>query len=160
LSYWRKTRSMVGWVGTTYGKEATPMRVNRVSLLCNLGRDPELRYTPTHYPICSLRLATHERRKQVDRQWGDHTEWHNVIVFGTTAENCAKCLTKGRQMLIEGRIQTRSWVDTEDAKRFRTEIIAHQVHFVGGRKCEGAATAGASPVQELTMPLTPDVPEA
>jgi single-strand DNA-binding protein len=136
------------------------MSVNRVSLLGNLGGDPELRYTPTQHPVCALRLATHERRKMAAGQWDEHTEWHNVIAWGTTAENCAKYLTKGRQVFIEGRIQTRSWVDAEGAKRFRTEIIAHQVHFVGGGKSEGTAIAGAAPVRELTMPLSPDVPEA
>lgn len=109
------------------------MGVNRVFLLGNLGADPEMRYTPSQQPVCTLRLATGERRKNAEGQWVDHTEWHSVVTFGKTAENCSQFLAKGRQVFVEGRIQTNKWQDKEGKDRYKTEVIASAVQFVGGR---------------------------
>lgn len=109
------------------------MGVNRVMLLGNLGADPELRYTPQQNAVCSLRIATGERRKNAAGEWVDHTEWHSVVVWGKTAENCANFLSKGRQVFIEGRLQTRKWQDQDGKDRYKTEIIASTVEFVGGK---------------------------
>lgn len=78
-----------------------------------------------------MRIATSERRK-VDGEWSDHTEWHTVSCFGKTAENCGRYLTRGRQISVEGRIQTRKWTDKDGRDRWSTEIIAEQIEFLGG----------------------------
>lgn len=109
------------------------MSLNRVFLLGRLGIDPELRYTPSQTAVCTLRLATSERRKSAEGEWAEHTEWHSVVTFGKTAENCSNFLQKGRQVFVEGRIQTRKWQDQEGKDRYSTEIIANTVQFVGGR---------------------------
>jgi single-strand DNA-binding protein len=107
------------------------MSINKVFLLGNLGKDPELRYTAQQNPVCSFSIATSDRRKE-NGNWVDHTEWHNVVVFGKAAENCAQYLKKGRQAFIEGRITTRKWQDKEGRDRYTTEVIAFSVQFVGG----------------------------
>jgi single-strand DNA-binding protein len=110
------------------------MGINKVILLGNLGKDPELRRTANQTAVCTFSLATGERRRDAQGNWVDHTEWHNVVVFGSVAENCAKYLQKGRQCFIEGRIQTRKWQDRDGKDRYTTEIIATNVQFVGGGK--------------------------
>lgn len=109
------------------------MGVNKVFLLGNLGADPELRYTPNKMAVSTLRLATGERRKDQSGNWVDHTEWHQVVVWGKQAENCSQFLQKGRQIFVEGRIQTRKWQDKEGKDRYSTEIVAINVQFVGGK---------------------------
>ncbi len=115
------------------------MGVNRVLLLGYLGADPEIRYTQSQTAVCTMRVATSERRKNAEGEWVDHTEWHSVVVWGKTAENCAQYLAKGRQVFVEGRLQTRKWQDQEGKDRYKTEIVAVTVEFVGG-KGEGAPT--------------------
>ena len=114
------------------------MGINKVILLGNLGKDPEVRYTPQQMAICRFSLATGERKKDQGGQWIDHTEWHNVVTFGKTAENCAKFLKKGRQAFVEGRIRTNKWQDKEGKDRYTTEILADTIQFVGGARGEGA----------------------
>jgi len=114
------------------------MGVNKVILLGNLGKDPELRYTSNQKPVCSFSLATTERRMDASGKWNDHTEWHNIVTFGKTAENCSQYLKKGRQAFIEGRIQTRKWQDKEGRDRYTTEILAASVQFIGGGKGAGS----------------------
>lgn len=120
------------------------MGVNKVILLGNLGKDPELRYTASQTPVCNFSLATGERRKDASGNWADHTEWHNVIAFGKTAELCSKFLKKGRQVFIEGRIQTRKWQDKEGKDRYTTEIIANGVTFVGAKGSDGGMSGPSS----------------
>jgi single-strand DNA-binding protein len=110
------------------------MGVNKIILLGNLGKDPELRRTSSQTAVCSFPLATGERRRDAQGNWSEHTEWHNIIVFGNVAENCVKYLQKGRQAFIEGRIQTRKWQDKDGKDRYTTEIIANNVQFIGGGK--------------------------
>ena len=114
--------------------------INKVTLIGNLGRDPEVRTTGAGMAIGNLRLATTERAKDREGNWTDHTEWHTVVCFGRSAENVAKYLTKGRQVYIEGKPRTREWQDKEGAKRISTEIVADDVRFIGGR--EGGAGGG------------------
>jgi single-strand DNA-binding protein len=114
------------------------MGINKVILLGNLGKDPEVRYTPQQMAICRFSLATGERKKDQTGQWVDHTEWHNVVAFGRTAENCARFLKKGRQVFVEGRIRTNKWQDKEGRDRYTTEILADTIQFVGGGRGEGA----------------------
>lgn len=122
------------------------MGLNKAILLGNLGADPELRYTASQQPVCTLRLATNERRRNAEGEWVEHTEWHSVVCFGKTAENCANFLAKGRQVLVEGRIQTRKWQDQEGKDRYKTEILASNVQFIGGSREDGASRSTRTPI--------------
>jgi single-strand DNA-binding protein len=114
------------------------MTVNKAILVGNLGQDPEIRSTGSGTPVATLRIATSDRRKDRDGNWTDHTEWHTVVVFGRQAENVGRFCRKGKQLFIEGRIQTRKWQDKEGRDRYNTEIVANDVRFLGGRG-EGAS---------------------
>lgn len=118
------------------------MTVNKVILVGNLGRDPEVRTTQGGMTIASLNIATTERRKDKDGAWSDHTEWHKVSVFGRTADNAAKFLKKGRQVYVEGRLQTRKWQDKDGADRYTTEVVADTVHFLGSKEGGGGRDEG------------------
>src|SRR5690606_24480112 len=93
-------------------------------------------------PICTLSVATTDYRTGPDGQRQEFTEWHRVVVWNRQAENCAKYLAKGRTVLIEGRLQTRSWEDKQGQKRYTTEIIANNVQFIGGGRGGERATGG------------------
>lgn len=118
------------------------MTVNKVILVGNLGRDPEVRSTQSGTQVATLNIATTERRKDKDGNWGDHTEWHRVSLFGRTAENAGRFLKKGRQVYIEGRLQTRKWQDKDGNDRYTTEIVADTLHFLGGRDGGGREDGG------------------
>ena len=115
--------------------------VNKVILIGNLGRDPELRFTRDGQGVANFTLATNERWRDKDGQNQERTEWHRIVVWGKTAENCAQNLQKGRSCYIEGRIQSREWEDKEGNKRQTTEIVAQNVTFLGGRG-EGGGGGG------------------
>ena len=106
--------------------------LNRVLLIGNLGAAPELRYTQSQLPVCNFRIATNEKRQE-NGQWVDHTEWHTIVTFGKTAENCNQYLQKGKQCFVEGRIQTRKYQDQDGKDKYFTEIIASNVRFLGGK---------------------------
>jgi single-strand DNA-binding protein len=112
------------------------MGVNRVTLLGNLGKDPDLRTTPEKTPVCVLRVATAERQKERDGKSSMHTEWHDVVTFGPTAEVCASALRKGRGVYVEGKLRTKKWQDKEGHDRYGTEIYATSVEFVGPKASE------------------------
>ncbi len=107
--------------------------VNKVILVGNLGKDAELRYTAGGSPVATVRLATTDRFKDKDGQWQDQTEWHSVVIWGKTAESLAEYLRKGKQIYVEGRLQTRSWDDREGKKRYTTEVKADKIVLLGGR---------------------------
>jgi single-strand DNA-binding protein len=110
------------------------MSVNKVILVGNLGKKPELRYTPGGQAVANFTLATNERFGGKDGQPAqERTEWHRIVVWGRTAENCGQYLDKGRQVYIEGRLQTREWQDKEGQKRQTTEVVATTVQFLGGK---------------------------
>jgi single-strand DNA-binding protein len=109
------------------------MSINKVLLLGHLGADPELRYTQGQTAVCNLRIATNDRRRTAEGEWVEQTEWHRVVTFGKTAENCGQYLKKGRQVFVEGRIRTNKWQDQEGKDRYTTEILAQSVQFIGGR---------------------------
>jgi single-strand DNA-binding protein len=129
--------------------------INKVILLGNVGQDPELRYTPSGQAVCDLRLATTERRAGRDgAQAKEYTEWHTVVVWGKQGENVKQYVQKGRQLYVEGRIQTRSWDDRDGKKRYTTEVVANKVLFIGGgggRRSEGGS-------DEPPPPSDADVP--
>jgi single-strand DNA-binding protein len=118
--------------------------VNKVILIGNLGRDPELRYTPSGQAVANFTLATNERFSSKDGEKQERTEWHRIVAWGRTGELCAQYLSKGRSVYLEGRLQTREWEDKEGQKRRTTEIVAQTVQFLGGRGSEGGAGSAAS----------------
>jgi single-strand DNA-binding protein len=118
--------------------------VNKVILIGNLGKDPELRYTPAGQPVASFSLATTERRTDKNGQRKDTTEWHNIVVFGKTAEIVNQYLKKGRSCYLEGKITTRSWDDRDGNKKYKTEIIANTVQFLGGGGAQSSNAAGGA----------------
>ena len=117
------------------------MGINKVILVGNLGGDPEIRKTASGQSIALFNLAT--SRSWVDREGRrqESADWHRIVVWGKLGETCANHLSKGRQVYIEGRIQTRSWEDEKGQKRYTTEVIAHQVLFLGGAPKEASADA-------------------
>jgi single-strand DNA-binding protein len=116
--------------------------VNKVILVGNLGRDPELRYTQSGQAVANFTLATTERFSNREGERQERTEWHRIVAWGRTAELCAQYLSKGRSAYIEGRLQTREWEDKEGQKRRTTEITAQTVQFLGGRGGGGAGGGG------------------
>ena len=105
--------------------------VNKVILVGNLGQDPELRNTAGGQAVGSLRIATTEKFKDREGALQERTEWHTVVVWGRDAENVHKYCKKGRQLYIEGRLQTRKWQDKEGKDRYSTEVVADVVRFLG-----------------------------
>lgn len=116
--------------------------VNKVILIGNLGADPELRYSTNGTPIARFNLATNERVPTSEGGWEDRTEWHRIVAFGKTAENCGNYLSKGRLVYIEGKLQTRQWEDNQGVKRSTTEIVAREVHFLSGPDEQAQAGQG------------------
>ncbi|MFH1873687.1 MAG: single-stranded DNA-binding protein [Pseudomonadota bacterium] len=107
--------------------------LNRVTLIGNLGQDPEKRFTPSGQAVATFSIATSERWKdKTTGQNQERTEWHRIVVWGAQAENCAQYLSKGRQVCVEGRLQTRQWEDKDGVKKTTTEIVAQRVLFIGG----------------------------
>ena len=108
------------------------MSVNKVILVGNLGQDPELRYTSSGTAVCNLSVATTDYWTDKSGQRQERTEWHRVVVWDKQAEHCNQYLSKGRQVYVEGQLQTRSWEDANNNKRYTTEINAKTVRFLGG----------------------------
>jgi len=108
--------------------------INRVVLVGNLTRDPELRHTPSGMAVCSLRLAVNTRRKDAATgEWGEKPNYFDVTVWGNQGENCAQYLAKGRPVGVDGRLEWREWEAQDGSKRQAVEIIADSVQFLGGR---------------------------
>jgi single-strand DNA-binding protein len=105
--------------------------INKVILIGNLGADPETRYTQGGSAVSNFRIATSERWTSKDGQAQERTEWHRIVTFGRLAELCRDYLAKGRQVYIEGRLQTRQWEDKDKNKRSTTEVVAQVVQFLG-----------------------------
>ena len=108
--------------------------LNKVMLIGNLGRDPEMRYTPSGRPVTTFTLATSRNWNSSDGEKHTETEWFNVVAWGNLAEICKQYLTKGQQVYIEGRIQTRRWENKEGVKNVTIEIIASEMMILGDRK--------------------------
>ena len=128
--------------------------INRVILVGNLTRDPELRHTPSGTSVCKLRLAVNSRQKDSSTgEWGEKPNYFDVTVWGNQGENCAKFLSKGRPVGIDGRLDWREWEAQDGSKRQAVEIIADTVQFLGGREA-AAATASASSCPRAPRPTT------
>ena len=115
------------------------MSVNKVILVGRLGQDPELNYTNSGTAVCNMRLATNDSYTNRDGERVETTEWHDVVAWGRQAETCGEYLSKGRQIYVEGKLETRSWDDRDGNTRYNTEVRARQVTFLSG---EGQAPSG------------------
>jgi single-strand DNA-binding protein len=132
--------------------------VNKVILLGRLGKDPEMRYAPSGTAIASFSMATNHSQK-VNDEWVDKTEWHNLVAFGKKAEIAGEYLKKGREVYIEGRLQTSSWEDQQGQKKYKTEIVVLDLQMVGpkGDIDQSAAPESTSqPAQSSTPPPPPE----
>jgi single-strand DNA-binding protein len=120
--------------------------VNKVLLIGNLGKDPEVKYTPSGMAVARFSLATTDRVKDKDGNWQDRTEWHNLVAFQRTAEIASEYLKKGSKVYIEGRLHNDSWDDKETGqKKYRTEVIINDLVLLGGRDAgEGGGGGGYS----------------
>ena len=123
--------------------------LNKAILIGNLGRDPEVRYTPSGVAVANFTIATSENWTNKEGQKETRTEWHRIVAFGKLAEICGEYLSKGRQVYIEGRIQTRDWEDKEGIKRYTTEIVANQMLMLGGRDMGDSGRSQGPPTSEL-----------
>lgn len=125
--------------------------INKVMLVGNLGRDPESRTAASGTTVTNMNVAVSERRKEGEA-WVDHTEWVRVVTFGKTAEHAAQFLQKGRQVFVEGRLQTRSYKDKDGVDKYSTEVIAHSVLFLGGPRQDDAAPRAAKAMNGKAAP--------
>jgi single-strand DNA-binding protein len=146
--------------------------VNKVILVGNLGRDAELRYTPGGAAVATLNMATTEVWNDKAGQRQEKTEWHRVVLWGKSAESLTEYLTKGKQIYVEGRLQTRQWDDKDGNKRYTTEIRGDRIVLLGGggggRSGGGgfarggsadentAGSHGAAPGPDVAEPITDD----
>jgi single-strand DNA-binding protein len=132
--------------------------VNKVFLLGNVGKDPEIRATAGGMTIASFTLATADRRKDAQGNWQDVTEWHNLVAFQRTAEIVRDYVKKGTQLFIEGKIQSRSWEDKESGqKKYKTEILVNELSLLGK---PGGGEGGGSYTKSNTAPYTANSPAA
>lgn len=115
--------------------------VNKVILIGNLGRDPEMRYMPSGDAIANLRIATTDKYKDRNGDMQEATEWHSVSFFGKTAEICGQYLKKGSQVYVEGSLRTRKWQDKEGNDKYTTEIRGDRMQMLGGRGGSGGGVA-------------------
>jgi single-strand DNA-binding protein len=147
--------------------------VNKAILIGNLGRDAELRYTAAGAPVLSVRIATTERYTDREGQKKEDTQWHDVVIWGKTAEAIHEYLVKGKQIYVEGRLQTRKWTDKEGKDRYNTEVRADRVVLLGGggggegrpragreryAAPEGADAAAAPDMSPVDAPNDDDIP--
>ena len=138
--------------------------INRVVLVGNLTKDPELRHTPSGTAVCSLRIAVNSRRRDESGQWVDKPNYFDVSIFGNQAESSAQYLSKGRPVGIDGRLDWREWEAQDGSKRQAVQIIAESVQFLGGRGDDPEARsagnqfvpAGATAESSADFPQTAD----
>lgn len=122
------------------------MSFNKIILVGNLGKDPELRYTPQGDAVCSFSMATNERKKDKSGEFQDVTTWFKVTLWRRNAENASKYLTKGSPVYIEGRLQVEEWTDRDNNKRFTLGVQATDMHFISARgEGGGAEYSGGAP---------------
>lgn len=140
------------------------MSVNKVILIGNLGKDPEVRFTANGRAVARFSIATSEFWNDAEGNRQERTEWHNIIVWGKQGETCAQYLAKGRQVYVEGSIRSRSYDDKSGTKRYVTEIIAQRVRFLGGGggtrvapEAEAEAPGEPAPAGS-TPPFDDDIP--
>src|SRR5581483_8593981 len=123
------------------------MSVNKVILIGRLGSNPEVRFTPSGSAVANFNVATNESWNDKNGQKQERTEWHRIVVWGKLAQLCGEYLSKGRQVYVEGRMQTRQWQDKEGQTKYTTEVIANTIQFLGagGERGAGAGLENAPP---------------
>ncbi|MBW2096011.1 MAG: single-stranded DNA-binding protein [Deltaproteobacteria bacterium] len=134
--------------------------INKVILIGNLGADPEVRYTPSGRAVANFRIATTEQWTNKEGGKEERTEWHRIVAWGRLGEICGEYLHKGKQVYIEGKLQTRSWEDRDGNKRFTTEILAQTMQMLGSAGKEGRASTPDEryPVEEPVTVPEDDIP--
>ena len=125
--------------------------VNKVILVGRLGKDPEMKYTPSGTAVANFTMATNESIRDKEGNYTEQTEWHRVVAFGRTAEVAGEYMIKGKLVYIEGRLQTRSWDDQNGQKKYMTEIICNNLQLLGGR--------GDTDVKTTDSPVNEEKPE-
>lgn len=147
--------------------------LNKVLLLGNVGKDPEVRYTASGKAVATFSLATSQRWKDQEGNEQEKTEWHRIVAWGRLGEICGEFLSKGKQVFVEGRIQSREWEDQDGNKRVTVEIIANDMILLGGaggssrgqdegfgrNVSSGSSQSPAKPKSETRGPLTPPPPD-
>ena len=137
--------------------------INKVILIGRLGKDPEMRFTPSGKAVTNFTLATNENWTDQSGERQERTEWHRIVTWGKLAENCAKLLSKGKQVYVEGRLQTRQWDDRDGNKRYTTEIVANTMQILspveGGDRGQGVEGSDLGPSEGMPgSPEFDDVP--
>jgi len=122
--------------------------LNKVMIIGQLGRDPEMRYTPSGRPVTSFSVATTRSWTSSEGDRREETEWFNVVAWGNLAEICKQYLRKGQPVYVEGRLQTRGWEDQEGKKHFRTELVANEVIILSERRAETSEEGEEPPVED------------
>ncbi len=133
--------------------------LNKVMIIGHLGRDPEMRYTPSGRPVTTFTVATSRSWNTVDGERHQETEWFNVVAWGNLAEICKQYLTKGQQVYIEGRLQTRHWEDKEGNKHSSVEIVSNEMMMLGDRRDSGNTEKHAAEATEESEPTSTDEDE-
>ncbi|MEO8356514.1 MAG: single-stranded DNA-binding protein [Chloroflexota bacterium] len=118
--------------------------LNKVQIIGHLGRDPEMRYTPSGRPVTTFTVAVSRSWNTVDGERHNETEWFNVVAWGNLAEICKQYLNKGQQVYIEGRLQTRRWDDKEGVKHTSVEVVANEMMMLGDRRDHASSTSQTS----------------
>ena len=132
------------------------MSLNKCMIIGNLGRDPEMRYTPSGQAVTQFTVAVNRNYKGANGEWQEETEWFRVVAWGPLAERTAGYLRKGRKVYVEGRLQTRQWEDREGQKRYTTELVAQTVTPLDARPredVEGAEPAASRPARGEPAPV-------
>ena len=135
--------------------------INKVILIGNLGRDPEVRYTPSGTAVANFSIATTENWTNKDGEKESHTEWHRIVAWGRLGEICGEYLSRGKQVYIEGRIRTNEWEDQEGNKRQNKEIVALTMQMLGSRaQAEPSSDESPSPEPDTASsgPTEDDIP--
>ncbi len=127
--------------------------LNKVMIIGHLGRDPEMRYTPSGRPVTTFSVATTRSWTSADGERHEETEWFNVVAWGSLAEICNQYLHKGQQVYVEGRLQTRRWEDNEGNKHFTTELVAKEMIMLGDRREISNETPISSETMEEDFPF-------
>ena len=130
--------------------------LNRVELIGNLGRDPEIRFTTAGTTVASLALATSEKVKNKTGEWEERTEWHNIILYGRTAEIAGEYLAKGKSVYLEGKLKTRKWQDKSGKDRYTTEVVDDKMLMLGGKYGANSEQIDSPTVQEENLSTLDD----
>lgn len=143
--------------------------LNKVMLIGNLGKDPEIKYTPSGVPVAKFSIATNESYKDKGGEWQERTEWHNIVAWQRLAEIIGEYVKKGSKIYVEGRLQTSSWEDKQSGeKKYKTEIVATSILLLGGRgagdpdtegRSRGAAASNSGSMDQRPPQAAEDVPQ-